>query len=298
MRKTVIATAAFVAIALAPAPAIAWGFVGHRLIMRHAIDLMPPEIKPFFDHFRDEIVIRVVDPDLWRNVGWEDDPNHFLDFGVAEYGQLPFDALPRDYGAALEKFGAATLKRYGLLPWRTAEEFGHLRRTFGDFARNSPYTTSDGVLFSAVVAHYVQDAHQPFHASVNYDGQQTGNTGIHARFERDLIERFGARLVITPGAWRSVSNPRDAAFDTLVAAYQLVDQILQADKDAIAGKDAYDDEYFERFFTRVQPVLERQLSRAVAATVGAIVGAWELAGRPALRLHDARPVQTVRPPKP
>ena len=37
-----------------------------------------------------------------------------------------------------------------------------------------PYATSDVVLFAAVASHYIQDAHQPFHASNNYDGQLTG----------------------------------------------------------------------------------------------------------------------------
>ena len=42
--------------------------------MRRAIELLPPELKPFFEQYRDELVLRVTDPDLWRNVGWEDDP--------------------------------------------------------------------------------------------------------------------------------------------------------------------------------------------------------------------------------
>ncbi len=298
MPRSLVALAVCASVAFVPAPAIAWGFAGHRLIMRHAIEVLPPELKPFYDHFRDEIVLRVVDPDLWRNVGWEDDPNHFLDFGVPEYGAPPFAALPREHGAALEKFGAPTLKRNGLLPWRVAEEFGHLRRTFADLPRNAPYTISDAVLFSAVLSHYVQDAFQPFHATDNYDGQRTGNTGIHARFERDLIERFGPRLTIRPGALRPIANPRDAGFDALVEGYGLVDQVLRADNEATVGKDAYDDEYFERFFAKVQPMLERQISAASAATAGAILGAWEQAGRPQLRLRDARPIQRVRPTTP
>src|SRR6476660_6409752 len=189
-----VAALLLVASLLHAAPAAAWGFAGHRLIMRRALDLLPAELKPFFDQYREEVIVRVVDPDLWRNVGWEDDPNHFLDFGVNEYGAYPFQALPREYGAALEKFGEATLKRNGLLPWREAEEFGNLRRAFEEFKRDAPYTTSNVTLFSAVAAHYIQDAHQPFHATDNYDGQQTGNAGIHSRFERDLIERYESRL--------------------------------------------------------------------------------------------------------
>src|ERR671926_1394251 len=110
MRNRALLGAALAAILLLPSPALAWGFAGHRLIMARAIDLLPPELKPFFQRFRDEIVIRVVDPDLWRNVGWEDDPNHFLDFGMPELGPYPFEALPRDYSKALEKFGMRDLR--------------------------------------------------------------------------------------------------------------------------------------------------------------------------------------------
>src|SRR5216117_2259303 len=117
MRRASIVAAALLVASLAPSSASAWGFAAHRYIMSRAIDLLPPELKPFFERYRDEIVARAVDPDLWRNVGWEDDPNHFVDFGVPEYGAYPFQALPREYGAALEKFGESTLRRYGLLPW-------------------------------------------------------------------------------------------------------------------------------------------------------------------------------------
>src|SRR5882672_10992186 len=109
------------AAALVPLPASAWGFAGHRYIMGKALELLPPELKPFFDRYRDEIVIRAIDPDLWRNVGWEEDPHHFLNLGTREFGPYPFAELPREYGAALEKFGVNTLSRLGKLPWREAE---------------------------------------------------------------------------------------------------------------------------------------------------------------------------------
>src|SRR5687767_3168277 len=126
MRKAFLTAAIGAITALVAESASAWGFTAQRLIMCRAIDLLPAELKPFFTHHRAEIVLRSVDPDLWRNVGWEDDPNHFLDFGAREYGEYPFRDLPREYGAALEKFGIAVLKRNGTLPWREAEIFGYL----------------------------------------------------------------------------------------------------------------------------------------------------------------------------
>ncbi|OFW27446.1 MAG: hypothetical protein A3H97_07455 [Acidobacteria bacterium RIFCSPLOWO2_02_FULL_65_29] len=294
MRRTLLAIAAFVTLALAPSTASAWGFEAHRFITRRAIDLLPSALKPFFEQRREEIVLRVVDPDLWRNVGWPEDPHHFLDFGVKEYGVYPFAELPRDYGAALEKFGRATLERNGLLPWRTAEMFGDLRRTFEALRRQSPYTVSDTILYSAVMSHYVQDAYQPFHATDDYDGVQTGQRGIHSRFERDLFERFQSRLAVNPPPPRPVTSARESSFDTLLTSYQLVPAVLKADKDALVGRDAYDDQYFERFLANVGPLLERRLGEAISATVGFIVGAWEQAGNPVLRLQDVRPLERPR----
>src|SRR5205085_6869171 len=174
---------------------------------------------------------------------------------------------------------------------------GNLRRTFESFNRGSAYGPDDAVLFSAALSHYFQDAHQPFHATINYDGQQTGNNGIHARFERDLIERYESKLTLAPAAAKPMLNARDAAFDTLLASYQLVDRILQADTEAAAGKDTYDGDYFEKFFLRVRPILEQRLAEAITATAAVISGAWEGAGRPALTIKGARPTEQVKKPQ-
>ena len=296
MRGALRIGAVIIALALTPSSAFAWGFAGHRLIMQRAIELLPPELKPFFEHYRDEIVVRAVDPDVWRNVGWEDDPNHFLDFGAKEYGAFPFKDLPRDLDVAVEKFGMPTLRRNGMLPWRANELFGNLRRTFESFKRGSAYGPNDVILFAAALGHYLQDANQPLHATINYDGQLTGNTGIHSRFERDLVERFQPRLTIKPAPPKPTLNARDAAFDTLLASYQLVDRILQADTEAVAGKDVYDDDYFEKLFVRTRPILEQRLADSITATAAVIIGAWERAGRPALAIEGARPLEKVRKP--
>src|SRR5262245_48114226 len=295
MRKAALVAVCIVPILLLPSRASAWGFTAHRLIMARALDLLPPELKAFYERNRDEIVARATDPDLWRNVGFEEEePNHFINFGARDYGEFPFVTLPREYGAALEKFGIATLRRNGLVPWRFQEAFGNLRRAFEGYTRGSPYAPSDVVLFSGVAGHYIQDAHQPFHATNNYDGQLTGNTGIHNRFERDLVERFESRLTVNPAPPTAITNVRDTAFDILLASHKLVDPVLKADREAVAGREIYDAAYFEKFFTGVKPLLEQQLARAITATAGVIMGAWEQAGRPAVRAEDARPVQKVR----
>ena len=281
MLKKVLA--ALLVACLLPAPAFAWGFVAHRMIMRRAIEILPPEIKPFFIEHRDEFVVRVVDPDMWRSIGWDEDPNHFLNLGTPDFGAPPaFAALPRDYTAALQKFGFAVIERGGKLPWREAEMFGNLQRAFADLGDANPFTVERLIVFAASASHYMQDATQPLHASNNYDGQLTDQRGVHVRFEAELIERFGSRLVLTPAPPKAIGAPRDFAFDTLISSFLKVDGLLKADKDALGAKDTYDDAYFEAFFTRVKPMMEAQLSAAITATASVITSAWEQAGRPNL----------------
>ena len=285
--------AVFLVVALLPGPAFAWGFAAHKYITRRAIELLPAELKSFYVAHREEVVLRSTDPDLWRTVGWEDGPNHFVNFGTSEYGAYPFTALPREYGAAVDKFGLITLKRNGTLPWRTAELFGQLRRAFEGFTRRTAYAANDAVLFSAVAAHYIQDAYQPLHATDNYDGQRTGQQGVHARFERDLFERCESRLTTASAPPKPMTSPRDAAFDALLDSHQLVTPLLDADREAAGGRKQYDDAYFEAFFKRSKPLLERRVSEAITATASLIISAWAQAGKPDLN-EKPRPLQSFR----
>jgi hypothetical protein len=140
MRRALLVACAIALLVTVPRTAFAWGAAAHELITRRAIDLLPPEMKPFYEHVREELVLRSNDPDLWRNVPWDDDSNHFVDLGIAEFGKPPFAELPRERGAALAKFGAGKLKRWGTLPWRVEEIAGSLRRGFDGMARQGAYS--------------------------------------------------------------------------------------------------------------------------------------------------------------
>src|SRR5581483_7470850 len=293
MRKRILAAALLIGCWSAPTPAFAWGAVAHRYLSERVVELLPPELKPLFVKNRGEFILRSNDPDLWRLFFDDEAPNHQIDFGVDDYGAYPFTALPREYGAAIEKFGVATVRRHGTLPWRIQEVYGTLRRTFEGFGRGQLYAEGNAILYAAALAHYLEDAHQPLHVHNNYDGQLTGQRGVHSRFESELFEKFRSRLTIAPAAPRHVDSARDAAFAVVLDAYQQVPEILAADKAAIGDRDAYDDTYFEAFFQRLKPMLERQMGAAITVAASMIISAWEDAGRPQLRLDAPRPVQKV-----
>lgn len=291
--RTALLLMAFTVFVLLPAPAGAWGFEAHKFIMDRAIEMLPAPMRPFFDANRVFLIEHVIDPDLWRTAGFTDEPpRHFLDFDA--YGPYPFTALPREYGAALEKYGIDTLNRNGLLPWRTAEMAGRLRRAFEDQQKQGAYALNDIKFFSSIIGHYVADAHPPLHAVLNYDGQLTGQHGLHNRWEGDLFVRYEKRLSIQPPPVKTVAMPRDFIFDTLLEGSQLAKAVLDADREAIGNATFYDDRYFDAFFAKMKPMVERRLNESISAVASVIATAWEQAGKPALPVNPARPPQRRR----
>jgi hypothetical protein len=287
MRRIIMPPLLALAIIATPSPAAAWGFEAHKFIMARAIALLPAEIRPFFNKYETSIVEHSIDPDLWRTVGWLDETTrHFVDMDA--YGPYPFKDLPRQYDEAVKRYGVEFVAKNGTLPWRTEEIYQKLVEAF---TQKSTYSPENIKLFSSVIGHYTADGHVPFHASLNHDGQLTGQWGIHARFESDLFERYRSKLDLLPRPSAAVGNPRDFIFDTLLVSFSLVQPILDADRSAVEGRQLYDDVYFERFFEKVKPILEKRVSDSIGGVAAIITKAWIDAGRPAL------PLDVVKPPR-
>jgi hypothetical protein len=286
---------------LAAARVETWGFAAHRHVADRMIALLPGELRPLYEARRAFIVERSVDPDLWRNVGWEEEPpHHFLDLDHDQYGPYPFEALPREYDRAVEKFGRAVVHGQGLLPWRTAEFHGRLRRAFAELTRPAPsrYTLDDIALLSAVLVHYVGDGHVPLHAVKNYDGQLSGQPGAHSRFEADLFERFSEDLRATPVPRPPVTDPRGEMFRILLESNRLADKVLAADRAAAAGRAFYDEGFFAALRGEAWSLLDQRVADSIAASAAFITGAWEQAGKPRVPTTITRPPRRVSPATP
>jgi hypothetical protein len=293
-----IAVVALVILLLAPVQSFAWGFEAHKFIAEQMIALLPAELKPLFERRKAFVIERSVDPDLWRSLGWEGEaPHHFVDLDY--FGNYPFTELPHDYDRAVQKFGRDVIHEQGLLPWRVQEFYGRLHRAFEGLERQPPatYAQDDIVLFSAILAHYIGDAHVPLHSVVNYDGQRTNQHGIHNRWESELFERNRSKLTIKPTPPTPAADPRELMFDVLLASNRLADGVLEADKKAAEGREFYDDEYFARLATAQLGVLQQRLNDAMTAVASIIVGAWEQAGRPAVPVDRTRTLRPISRPR-
>ena len=296
MRKVFTAAAVALAVCtLRPAPVGAWGFSGHKFITERAIDLLPSEIRPFFQTFRTTVVEHSIDPDTYRTIGWvEEPPRHFLDMDA--YGPFPFKDLPHEYSQAVARRGAEFVMKNGLVPWRAQEVYVQLRDAFKQLPTQG-YARDNIKLFSAVLAHYTADSFQPLHAAVNFDGRDTGQLGIHARFESELFDRYQDKLKIAPGPVVPIPDAREFIFATLTDSFSFVNAILASDRDAIQGRESYDDQYFAKLFEKSGPIMQTRLSGAITGVASLITQAWIDAGKPALPVEapprSPRPIRRV-----
>jgi hypothetical protein len=279
------------------APAGAWGLNVHRWITERAIDGLPQQIRPFFQSARAFIVEHSVDPDLWRVVGLsgprgEEGPNHYLDIdGLDE--PPPFTKVPREWDAYVARYGVDRANRMGRVPWHVEDLFRRLVTTFQDIGKpTAPYAADNAHYLVAVLAHYVEDVHVPLHATINHNGQETNQRGVHGRFETDLVLRYRREWALRPVTIRPIANVRDYIFDTLVESHALVAPLLEADRRAAAAHPDYGDAYYAAFREGAGAIVERRLSDAASGVASVVTSAWDAAGRPRLpagRTPEARP---------
>ncbi len=266
------------------------------------IALLPAELKPLFEKRRAFIVERAIDPDLWRNVGWEEEPpNHFLDMDYEAFGPYPFDGLPRDYDRRCRSSARTSIHEQGLLPWRTAEFYGRLQREFESLKRQAApgYALDNIVLYSAILAHYVSDGHVPLHAVVNYNGQLTNQNRAALAVGSELFERNrgeaedcagadqagdqSARLHVRRRCWRATAPRPTCSSRTRRRPPAASSTTMPTSRRSRQG---------------TLPVLEQRLNESIAAVASMIIGAWEQAGRPAVPTELPRTPRRIRRPNP
>jgi hypothetical protein len=268
------AIAVIVACLLLPHSSFAWGRSGHRLVVNKAIDTLPPDIKPFFDANRNLLVQHVTDPLDASVKSLAERRNHFIQ--LEKYGRFPFEALPRDYKAAVTKFGKPKLDANGLLPW----QIGVYSEKLTEALKAGRW--EEAKLDAAILANYVAEAHDPFNTTDNSDGHLSGQLGINERFGTTLIDRYSSFFPMRPNDAVFISDPTDRAFEACLSSHSWLETVLLADRNARRGANSYTDEFYDRFYNQAAAILIRQLSDA-ATDVGSFwLTAWQNAGRPQL----------------
>src|SRR5690606_15218157 len=88
------------------------------------------------------------------------------------------------------------------------------------------------VFYAADLSHYIGDAHVPLHASMNYDGQLTGQSGLHDLWETTVpeVEMTHFQLSSRHKA-RYIASPEDRIWSILEHTFSLVPGVLEKERE-------------------------------------------------------------------
>ena len=161
-----------------------------------------------------------------------------------------------------------TMMRHGVLPYHLVAVQRQLTAAFlrGDWAR--------ALQLSAELGHYVADATVPLHTTENYDGQLTGQRGVHAFWESRLPELFLAEdydLLVGPASY--IDDPGALVREIIAESHALVDSVLAAEAHLRATLPAELQDCYEERLGRIARVPCRAFARAYADRLGGSVEA-------------------------
>lgn len=271
--------AAFLLASAGSSPLHAWGYVAHRIIAENAAAGMPDPLAAFFRSGSRSLSAASIEPDtkLKSKLGETEKRRHYLD--LEDLGDTKQRGIPSDPQKARELYGSATLEQAGMLPWRVAEVHAELTAAM---KRND---WPAALRLAGWLSHYVSDACQPLHTTVNFDGQKSGSRGIHAAFETEMIDgnRIHYRQIASlPEGFRPepIADPAGKIIEVILEAHKSVAGLLKADRDAVLAMRRSRADYWKELEKRAGPIAGRQMALATRLTASYWHSAWVAAGRP------------------
>ena len=268
-----------------------WGFYGHKKINNYAVFLLPPQMLVLYKTNIGFITDHAVDPDMRRYAIAQEGPRHYID--IDQYGKYPFDALPRKWNDALNKFSEDSLQQHGIVPWWVQTMLYRLTVAFKE--KNQVKILK----LSAEIGHYIADAHVPLHANSNHNGQYTNQQGIHGFWESRIPELLAdkewdffigkADYLNDPGnfIWQRVLESAAAADTVLRYEKELSEQFPADQKFSFENRNGVVTRQYSSAFTRaydlkLKGMVERRMRMAIYSVASFWYTAWVNAGEPDL----------------
>jgi len=255
-----------------------WGWDAHRFINRSTVYHLPGSMALFIQD-SSFLALHSVDADQRRISGdttfYGETPRHYLD--IDDYPN--FQSLPRNLDSLILIYGWERVKQNGTNPWATLWTLDSLTNQLS----RGDWTTA--TLTASDLGHYVGDPHQPLHATANYNGQFTGNYGIHSRYETTMLSStyYLNSLFITPESVQYVADPMEFIFAYILHSNSLVDTVLQADNYAKTasgwnGNGNAPPAYYNALWERTRAITLDQMQRGTKSIADLWYTAWVDAG--------------------
>jgi hypothetical protein len=204
-----------------------WGFSPHKELHAVAITALPPPLFGFYKTHQSEIIRRATDADKRKHGVNTEAAKHYIDLdqfreGVDQCGW--YDAC--------ELYSEDTLQERGVLPWNIERVYRSLVIELSNSGLKGDTTASLNRILrlSADLGHYIGDAHVPLHTTSNYNGQTTGQFGIHALWETHVYETSrdswsGKRVQAT-----YIKDLRKWIWDVIYDSHSDVEEVLYKER--------------------------------------------------------------------
>ena len=182
---------------------------------------------------------------------------------------------------------------YGILPYELGVQQYRLTEAFQnrDVNRIMRIATDMG--------HYIADAHVPLHTTENYNGQFTGQKGIHGFWESRIPELYSDNYDFFIGKAVQVDKPLSFFWGLVHSSHSQVDSVLLIEKrlSNTYPKDmqftvttrgrtnmkTYSAKYAKEYSDAMDNMVENRMQTAIISVGSIWYSAWIKAGRPELK---------------
>lgn len=185
--------------------------------------------------------------------------------------------------------------QYGILPYHL--EMYQSRLTSAFRKQNWPLV----LRISTELGHYLSDAHVPLHTTENYNGQLTGQDGIHAFWESRIPELFAANdYDFFVGRAKYIEDTKSYFWDVVLESHTYVDEVLSKEMElresfakdkqycyeergAVSSTRVECEAYARAYQDAMQGMVEDRMRKSIQGVGSCWYTAWIDAGRPDLR---------------
>ena len=244
----------------------------------------------FYKHHIRYITEKAINPDQRRYIIPEEAPRHYIDLDV--YGDSAAYELPRYWFDAVEEYSEDTLQAYGIVPW-------HVNRVKGWLTDAFKNQDADQILrLSADLGHYIADANVPLHTTENYNGQFTGQFGIHGFWESRLPELFAENYQFFVGKAEYIPNTQLKIWEGVIHANNALDSVFLFEKELTEQRGSstkyvieqrgnsnlrtYSQEFSKDYHDRLNGMVERRMKASVKMIADFWYTCWVDGGQPDL----------------
>lgn len=249
-----------------------WGSVGHKIINKNAVASFPVSMK-FLASWSDSISIHASDADNRKDSDPAESAKHFID--IDNYSEfVKTGKISQNLDSLIALHGSSFVNKQGYLPWAIKAACDSLENSF------KKRDWHKAMLIASDLGHYIGDSHMPLHVCANYNGQYSNQSGVHSRYESDLVGKYSNLFIYNNDTASYIPDIREFVFDMIYNNFKYADSVLKADSAAKAYAGSYNTAYYVKFWELSGNFTTRLFKNASKIIADMIYTCWVNAGSP------------------